>query len=46
VDLGNHVLDQSPDHHMQVDNFDGKKLSASEMAGWKNKINNSSTTAS
>jgi len=42
----NHVLDEGPHHHMQLGNFDGKKLSAWEMAGWNSKINNSSTTAS
>jgi len=30
----NHVLDEGPDHHMRRGNFDRKKLSAWEMAGW------------
>jgi len=42
----NHVLDEGPHHHMQRGNFDGKKLPAWHMAGWKSKINNSSSTAS
>ena len=33
VGQGNHVLDEGPDHHMRMVNFDGKKLTARDMAG-------------
>jgi len=42
----NYVLDEGPDHHVRMGNFDEKKLSAWEMARWKSKVKNSSTTAS